>query len=582
MPPPAAPGSSQWIEIADFSAGIHQVVSPHHPLGSAQPDGTARCYSVAGGALAPLPRLSRVIYPPDVPVAPTTLSNTSDDGQYRIIGIHTVDPVFFTDTTPGEDQNNSVIFMGVEYWDHSGPGGGSKVNFVLYRYHRHSLTNPRWETIWSGGDSIEYRNVIRPKEMYFALTRSNNTDHLQGGPSILAFCVSGHAQMHPDDTDTYTNSTRYLPGDTIGDVANTGGLIAPSSLLGHQGRIVIFPLLITGMGANLVTANNEAFYWTERNDARTLDPDITGDYLNQVVGWENPTGYGVHASLTANELFLIKCRGGALIIRGSLDDPDTVTTLPYVRGTGLAMNMGTRSPMGYLYPVDSSGVWLWTGGEISTHITKQMEPDFWRPPAESPAQVPTGGTRVPDAWGDSNTTCADWNEWVLFPNNWLLDTDVGETGAWWKIDDDATHIIHHWSVDWRGRKAHGTPSGYRHGGDPAIYEYSMADKALTYRWRSQPIPGSIDHVQSIDQFGITASGIGKVRLTCRSGDDTVGRSMELTVDDEVSPRVLLSSCGVQGTHITFDLESVGEDDGPAPMVHGIRFLTADTSPIKAF
>jgi hypothetical protein len=314
-------------------------------------------------------------------------------------------------------------------------------------------------------------------------------------------------------------------------------------------------------------------------------------YFNQKVGWENPTGYGLMASLTADELFLLKTRGGAVVIRGDLNNVSAVTTLPYVRGTGMSLCGGTRSPLGFLYPVDSSGVWAWNGGEVSNHITKHMDADFWKPPAESPARINEGQTRTPNAWGDSSVTCTDWNEWVLFPNNWLLDTDAPrpgsnyvpyhEQGSWWKIDDDTDHIIHFWDVDWRGRKAYGAPSGYRNQGDPALYEYSMPDKARTYTWRSQPLPGTTDQAITVQQIGLVASGVGTVRLTVRSSDDTVGKSMELEVDDAAMPKARLSSCGVQGTHITFDIESTAPVDGiPAPTVHGIRWLPALASPIQ--
>lgn len=608
QPGAMSPPSSGWQELTDFSPGIYQLVSPTHPPGAAQAEGTARCYAIEGGALAPLPRLIQTIAPPALPIPQNNLANIADDGQFRIIGLHGENPVFWPgETTPGIDQNNTEVFMGVEYWDHSGPGGASKVNFVCYRYLRHSQTNPRWETVWSAGDVIDYQAYLRPKYMAFGSTRSNNTNHFQAGPSVTVFVVSGHAQMFPDDLNASVNGTRYLPGDIVGDTANTGGLVSPANLVCHQGKVVLFPLLIGGAGSNTVTANNEAFYWTRENDARNIDPlldvadvDENGvtvgsaykHYFNQFVGNENPTGYGLQASLTADELFLLKTRGGAVVLRGDLNAVSQATTLPYVRGTGMSLCGGTRSPLGFLYPVDSSGVWAWNGGEVSDHLTPHMDPDFWRPPATSPARLNEGQTATPNAWGDSSVTCCDWNEFVLFPNNWLLDTDAprpthGQAlsphpGAWWKIDDGEDHVIHFWWVDWRGRKAYGAPSGYRHQGDPALYEYSMPNKARTYSWRSQPVPGTIDQAVTVQQLGLCVSGVGVVRLTCRSSDDTVGKSMAVTVDDPTMPKVRLSSCGVTGTHVVFDIESEAPvDDVPAPTVHGIRWLATPNSPVPA-
>lgn len=585
--PPLDPG---WKAIDNFTPGIRTTISPNHPPGTAQENGTFRCYADASGALVPLPRLNLRHLPPTPPVPDPSLSSE----QYRIIGLHVNNPMFWpSEASPGVDQNNTEIFMGVEYWD--APSGASTVHFVLYRYKRHYKNNPVWENVWSESNQIDYSPNIRPKHFHFQTTRSNNGAPTEAGPAVTCWAVNGHTAMFPDDTATTTNSTRYLPGDTTNDPINLtsiGAFVSVDSLVGHQGRIVFFPLTLIASGDETIFTTNEAFYYSEVNDARTLDASLSGNHFKIVAGYENPNGYGVWASLTANELLLIKTRGGALMIRGDLDDPSQVSTLPYVRSTGLSNNVGTRSPLGYLYPVDGSGVWLWKGGDQSQHITRNtMSPDFWRPPATVPATIAyaSGEERTDAGWGYGWTQCADWNEWVLWPNNWLLDTDADSPdnpgGSWWRIDstDDTEggYVIHQWAVNWRGTEAYGTPSGYRDGSEWALYEFSIQQPSSAFRWRSQPLRESYAAQTKIEAVGIVATGRGRVNVTVRSSQDLVGKAFDFVIDDLEHPTLLQLPCGVEGTHITFDIDSRADIEGePAPSVHALPYLpSANNLPI---
>lgn len=580
--PPLDPG---WKAISNFTPGIRTTISPNHPPGTAQEDGTFRCYADASGALVPLPRLLRTYDPPTPPV-PNGISGMLSE-QYRIIGLHANNPMFWpTEASPGTDQNNTEIFMGVEYWDTQ--PGGQTIHFVLYRYKRHYKNNPVWENVWSESDVLDYSPDIRPKHFHFQTTRSNHNAPTVAGPAVTCFVVNGHTAMFPEDSDgstLTTNSTEFLPGDKTNDPANLtslGAFVSVDSLLGHQGRIVFLPLTLIGSGQGTILTTNEALYWSSVNDARTLAPALSGNFFNVVAGYENPNGYGAWASLTANELLLIKTRGGALIIRGDLDDPSQVSTLPYVRSTGLSNNIGTRTPLGYMYPVDGSGVWLWKGGDQSQHITRNtMTPDFWRPEPVSPAQ----GTQVDNGWGYGWTQAADWNEWVLWPNNWLLDTDADSPdnpgGSWWRIDTTDDYVIHQWSVNWRGTEAYGAPSGFRSTEDPAFYEFSIQHPSSAFHWRSQPLTESLSAQTRIEAAGVVITGQGRVNLVVRSSQDRVGKSLEFTVSDDANPTFCQLPCGVEGTHITFDLDSRADIEGvPAPTVHAIAYMpSASNNPI---
>lgn len=564
-----------WKVVNDFSPGIHQIVSPNHPPGAAQETNTYRCHSVDGGALAPLPRVTTYhmrFYMPYV--SPATTADLASE-EYRIVGLHCNDPVFWGgETETGVYQNNSEFYVCWEWYDSK---NGGHVNYRVERYKRDYFNTPQWETLWQVSRNLPFSNQYRPAKCEFVTQRSNNTQPLLLGPTVVAWVIHGYAQMFPDDLNEFVSSVRALPGD----YALSAGVVQPDSIVAHQGRVVIFPLTLSGMGSNQIYTNSESFYWTAANDLRTLATTPVGgndNYNVSAVFTEDPTGYQVKQSLSADELLLIKARQGAVIVRGSLDD-FTTTNYPYIRGTGFSMNRGTNSPKGFVYPVDNSGVWLWSGGEFSEHITKQLQPNFWRPPAVSPAY---GDTQTDNPWGWQDTQCAWWNNFVMFPNNWCWDTDYD---GWWRIEDPAVVTFHRWAGDWRGLSLYGTPSGVLTGNDKAVYEYAFINKSADYSWMSHPLQDSVEREVRLRELCLVATGNGKVKVTVQSATDPIGQSVTFQINENLRPHVQVADFNVQGTHLTVRIESEAlnliDAFVEAPTVHEFRYRYQETSTYEA-
>lgn len=553
-PSPTA-GPNGWIIISDFSPGIQQNISTHYPPGTAALEGTFRCMANKNGSLIPAPGKSQSIYP----TVAMQSTNTLFSEQYRICGLHASSGHYWAGETIPNPLNSSEIFIATEYWiDDGHHDNGSLQRKNVYRYTRHK-SNAAWESIWERDNTmLDYSPLVRPKIADFANQRTNNPNPDTLGPTVLCFVFDGAAQQFPDESNPFVTDTQWLPGDNIEDPA-AAGFVSPLNLCTHQGRVVIFPLLVSGNGAQSSYISNEAFYWSQPNDVRTLDTELAGNYFPVVAGFEYPTGYGVIESLTSDELFLVKTKGGGVVVRGSLNNFST-SFLPYVRSTGFSLNRGTRSPIGFIYPVDAGGLWVWSSGDSSNEITPNMNPDFWRVP-----QTDLDGLQV--AWGDYATQCDTWNNYVLIPNNFIFDT---RTSALWRIDDTDEVIIHRWSTESRGRWAYGTPSGWRNTQDPAVIEYDITQPATSYSFQSQPLSVSIDRNIHIDEWVVVGHGVGTITLNISTREDPIGQDFTINLSDSTRIMANRGGANIEGTHISYRFISTGESSTGAPIIDEFR------------
>lgn len=565
--------------ITDFSPGIREVIAPGYPPGTLQSSGTFRCYALESGGLAPLPRRINNFFLVSPEDDQEPLNPNYDDlvsPEIWITGITCRNPIFYpSDNTVGIDQNNTDVLLGIEYWYDAGtedPGESTHVHSLLRLLRYQSI--PYWREVWDNDGAIEgtYVATDRPHRMTFAHGRSNSADPTVGGPVVVAFCVDGYVRMFPDDTSLTTDTTAALPND------DARPLVLPDTVVSHQGRAVIHPLLLTDAGFEAVYTTNEAFYFTLPNDWTTHDTGINGSPFSLQVGWEDPTGYQVIASLSASELVMIKSRGGAIVMRGDLGGSDLqAVRFPYVRSPGLSMCMGSMSPLGFLYPVDGSGIWAWAGGETSTDLTPSMLPDFWRP---EPLHV-DGETAT--EWGHGYTQSDYWRDWVVLPNNFIYDTT---TESLWRFEDPEAFRFHKMAVDWRGRFMYATPLGVRNITDPAVVEYDAFYGATSFQARTQPLSSTLDQQEQVEQVGIIASGKGRVTLTIRTRQNPAGevRVFEVGADGVEGrlPERQMQGCWIAGSHIEFTInaathDATVNDENSAPIVHAVLW---DSNPIE--
>lgn len=569
----------KYLSIRDFSPGIHQTHSPNVKPGAATVENTYRCKSYSGGILGPAPKLTATIAPPYEADGELGVGDVLLTEQFRIAGIMANDPVFSDETEAGVDQSNTEIFMAVEYW-YTDDSDGDQIIMKLevLRYSHHEGATAEWESVWEElVEKASYDADVRPKRCSFVQGRSNSADAFTAGPIVVGWAYDGWAVMFPDDTATTVNGTVDIPG-SLGDLSgNPSGLVLPTDAVGHQGRFVAFPLTLTGDGTQdgdaVVYTSNEAFYYTESNNWTILDSTL-GGFFNLMAFFEIPTGYAIIESLTANELLLIKAKGGGGVLRGSLND-FTAISKPLLRGAGHSMNRGTRFPGGFLYPIDAGEIEMWPGGDNTMNVTPQMEGNFWRPEPVAPAN----GVQTATGWGYQQTGCATWGNLALLPNNYFLDRDTfdGQTISVWRIEDPEEFVAFYWTVDWKQRWAWAAPSGWTDDDtDVALYELDNNHLSDTYSWQSHPLYISDDpeRIAQTRELILEATGEGEVAVTVLSGNgetETVTFDLDADMPNSTHPRVVRKGLSVNGSHISLRVVAdSGDPDTPAPYVHAIH------------
>jgi hypothetical protein len=557
-----------FVDIADFTPGIRHTISPGHPIGSATHLYTYGCHSDESKGLVPGPAPVRTweIDPDDLPGTSSPASLVSEG--YRIGGLFCNDPVFTPgDTETGPDQNNSEIYVGVEWWTNG------VFHRAVMRLLRHR-TNPTWDQVWDDHTSQTYDHLSRPKRCYFSSGRSNNADASQVGPIVVGWVYGGPAKFFPDDTDTDSGTVAGLAGDDQ-------VLVSPDTFIGHQGRALIFPLSLGFMGqTDIISVTNENYYWSGVNDWRTLDSNLSG-YFTVIAGYEDPTGYGVVASNDAGELLLIKARGGAFLIRGDLNN-FAAQTLPNVRGTGQSLDLGCHTPIGYMYPVDASQVWIWLGGDSTTNAAPFLVNDFFRVHNADLDDTPTG-------WGSHFTQSASWGDLVMVGNNWFADTNIlapEGVPSWWRLDNQDTYRFCKWTVDWKGRHAYGAQMGFRTADDPVLVEYDSNVKVPYYSWQSHPLPFTISQDRASE-----LRGTGTVLVTVSSSQNPEGKTQlfefESSNTDDPQRRYATRQArafSVKGTHLQVRIEARSLDgESSAPTICpplSLGFRSAPHIPLK--
>lgn len=539
----------QWIEIKDFSPGIFDTVTPNNPIGAATRSNTYKCIATENGALAPAPRRT-------LEVSDTDRNGAGEPASpYFIGGLFCADPTFDGTNPLGPDQNNTEIFVGYE-WFESNDDRRRQV-----RRYKRGIATPAWETVFD--DTLNVPNLFdidyRPARCVFQSSRSNQSTPTDVGVPIVVFCYDGILESFPDDTAPGVTGTFSLP--------QAGpGFPEVSLIISHQNRIVVFPLTLTGFGLNDVYATNEGLYFTATND---VSVNAAVDFSNVVFGSENPTGYQCGASLTANELLLLKSKGGAIMLRGDLLNVTSIN-LPNVQSPGFSLNHGCRTKLGFAYCVDNMGMFVWAGGDASEDISLQLAPNFWRPTAQQSGN-----------YHRAHTTCAKWAPWIVTPNNWLYDMDKG---GWWRLDGGDTGVpiqMYHMDVDWTGRWLYGSNHAWEDGTSDlninpdkvVFYEYDKLLGAATYSWQSHPIQGTMDRVVNVREVVLVLSGEGDVTVTV-TGRDGAQDTAEFSVND-LFPVTLRAPVAVQGNNIQIRIEAsvpvpASPNEAGAPTVHAVR------------
>jgi hypothetical protein len=149
--------------------------------------------------------------------------------------------------------------------------------------------------------------------------------------------------------------------------------------------------------------------YTDFNYAFNITPHVLQFDTGDVGG-----GIAVAQSLSASELFLVKNRGGGVLVRGDVANP-TVTRLKGVPDVNGAANIGCLTPNGFVFGT-RQGVWVYPGGDVAQKLSPNLDGWFWKPSTMTRLQDPQPYGKF-----------AYFDPYIIAPNNWCMDT---RTGTW--------------------------------------------------------------------------------------------------------------------------------------------------------
>jgi hypothetical protein len=287
--------------------------------------------------------------------------------------------------------------------------------------------------------------------------------------------------MTHDPSITATNSVVFTnnPGNTGSTVQ--GVLAYPPFLTAYaNGRFIAMtspPLSVIGPG--FATGPTNFVTW----DINALTNQSSNEYFfpetcSTVASW---------GSISVGEFFYVLAAGGAVSINGDIQNPTSATNLPGVQSAGNAVGEAIPTPLGLIYCTDNEGVWVWNGGNTSSKLSTNVPDPIWQRAA--PFIPAVGGLNTVNT--GPNYRNGLWGDWVLFANNYMLDTF---TGAWWQMEDPTIANNQVWcgSQPGSGRWFYSSPglATSNSGGTVTVpvYLWDKGYPARSWTWTSNPIP----------------------------------------------------------------------------------------------
>lgn len=196
---------------------------------------------------------------------------------------------------------------------------------------------------------------------------------------------------------------------------------------------------------------------------------------------EMGNSFAVWGSISTGELFLLYNNGGAVLLYGDTLAPSSAYKLPGVVGPGNAWGKGALTPAGLIYATDSHGAYSWNGDNASVRISTQIPDDvLYRSPPPQPFFYDSRYRTSQLAWGN----------WVMFPNNWLYDT---ESSSWWQVEDQDVVNFQVFAGSNRGPMAFYAVPGWAiapagQACELITYGFDRTTPQSSYFWLSNPLP----------------------------------------------------------------------------------------------
>lgn len=549
-----------YIRLKDFTPGIYSAsmrslastAAVPAPLGAAQTTNTYRCIALPQGGLAPLPGNSTVY---GVPIPDQ--SNVQNGGRYYPTMIRAFGAI--TPTVAGA--NPEELFFGLGYIFKNSGAQPLQPRLWVYRLQMWAAASnfPPADSIFGVIATAANTNTLFGQS--HCITRIHPTTYTSPGTPIFVFDQNNGtsaefaALLWPNPSTPTVNQSFSYSGKQL-------------NVFAHQGRVVCLVAAQYAHPGVQPVAINEQINFSDPPNSFS-DPTSLQD---QVFVPENPIGYGAWGSMSVGELFLVKHLGGAVYVTGDIANP-TVTRLPGVVSTGGLISMSASTPIGFMYPTLSSGMYLWNGGNTSQHISKQLDDSFYN---------------IPSVVGFQGVSCQvePWADWVLVSNNWLYDTI---TRSWWRLEDPTQTlpnfgiptgpIFRYYSRSYADNIMYASVDSFVNNvsGSFPIWVYDRTKPAFSFSWQSHPIPVTTQKTVDVVELILLAQGQGQVyvTLTDANGNPQQNGPDTFNINSPNQPVRLRLRTYISGYNIVVRIQSqaipevnaAGTQTFPAPVVY---------------
>lgn len=511
----------QWIELADFRAGIDINLSDD-PC-TASPTNTFSCEASPQGQLKPL-------WKQDYTLTYDALPDGTLGGSYayHITGFFAI-PCISDFTLPRLHE----FWIGVEWVD------GTDREFDLRRYRTFDAT---WDTVLASHVNSNVPTTQQFVNMNAIATRANRATPTDPGTPVV---IINYTAPDGSDRTLWQFPDEASPGTTAVDVLFTTTLEPLSRMIAHQGRIVFAARTQYSHGADGIWLTNENIFFTTPNDTDTLESATASQYAP-----ENPSGYAIMASMSANELFMVKRVGGGVAVTGDLSSP-TVINYPMIPAAIPCVPAVT--PFGVVYLGRSGGVYLWAGADTAEPIGRQLEDYCW--------QVSTSGLLE-----YSNILCMLGTDYLVLPRGWIFSF---KTGTWWRLEDEANLRQHLWAFQEgfadTGGYLYGCTSSFTTTGQVIVYGWDTRTPASSFSWQSHPLLPTREKLVMVREVIVEALGVGNVTVTLTARDGTTS-AQTFAFNSTTNPTKVRQDYRVYGDNIICRIQSAHTSTGAAPTV----------------
>ena len=587
----AGQGVEEYIEISDFTPGLQSdylsyatSAGPSNKDGFCQVTESYGCFGGKFGGLHPAPRLvetkTQVLFDATTNRYPSTAEKRA-----QIVATYLMSPVWPASGSAGVKGDTAVInyngepdMLFVAYnWYYSDTGvlttWNRKYRLEAYRVYRLANDQITIDTLANTVTGAQVLFPVSQRKYGFGSidgTRSNLTTATVPGAAHIVYTMGDWTLNKvngawPNPSSIYSDS----PARSV-----TTGTQYNQAVVAHQGRVVFLEnqndanwsassgpnVLGQPFGSTGVLPAGESIGYSDPN--AFIATNVT--YNAQLFVEENPTGFGTWQSMNANELFLVKNRGGGVVVRGDVDRP-TVIRLPGLPSVYDATNKGCLTDKGYVYGT-RNGVYRWNGADTAEDISVQMGGSqggwFWK----------TDDDETDNLWpGALHGTFTFAPPLIITPNNFMYNT---ETNSWWRIyptpTQDSTNgkIFAHWQTSTSGR-FYGIPAYIS---DSQTTVWSRFDPNLgcrKYVWRSQPLVKTRNRELNMREINLVAQGSGTVKVdVIGAGGTTVSKTF--TVADSDRPVIQFAPIKVQAQDVEIRITAdSGSGSVNAPVVHRI-------------